>query len=104
MRRATIGCCRYDFEGLAPWGRHLYPKTSPTTSSCDGATQSPTDNHTWSQCSRMNFDAYPDARDFAGYYMKAFETVTSHGSRSARTPAVFSALFSLAHVRYACCR
>ena len=28
-------------------------------------------------CGRGTFDAYPPARDFAGYYMAAFEQVVS---------------------------
>jgi len=73
----------YDFEGIAPWGPNMYPQTSPNTSSCDGWTQSPTDGHHWDICSRMNFDAYPPARDYAGYYMKAFETVAQRAKPEA---------------------
>ena len=81
----------YDFEGIAPWGRDQYPKlpggdwATPKTASCDGVTQSPTDGHVWSQehCSRMQIDAYPPARDFAGYYMKAFEIVAQRAKPEA---------------------
>lgn len=81
----------YDFEGIAPWGTDQYPEmpagefATPRTASCDGATQSPTDGHTWAmgRCSRMNIDAYPPARDFAGYYMKAFEIVSQRAKPAA---------------------
>lgn len=80
----------YDFEGIGGFGtvgaRDSYPPgPGPNTSSCDGWTQSPTDDHPWyhNTCSRMNFDAYPPARDYAGYYMRAFQTVVQRGKPQA---------------------
>eukprot|EP01049_Picozoa_sp_SAG25_P007023 SAG25_NODE_554_length_6983_cov_2.661970_6_plen_246_part_00 len=79
----------YDFEGIAPWGVDQYPRNSsneyatPNSSSCDGVTSSPTDGHGWHHCSRMTFDAFPPAQDFASYYMKAFEVVAQRGQPEA---------------------
>eukprot|EP01052_Picozoa_sp_SAG31_P048463 SAG31_NODE_10151_length_1177_cov_3.679963_1_plen_307_part_00 len=79
----------YNFEGIAPWGIKQYPRNAtnnyatPTTGGCDGDTQSPTDGHQWRQCSRMTMDAYPPARDFSGYYMKAFEIVAQRAKPAA---------------------
>ena len=60
----------YDYEGYQP---NHNRSGIPADAKCDGG----------GGCGRGSFDAFPPARDYAGYYMAAFKATAQRGEPAA---------------------